>query len=405
MQEFTPIEYLKIDVASNFGLDKESWNNRLTWFEANEPVLEQMNTHAEEPALYYAGVKAYRAAMLGKDIAYPISLDATASGAQLLAVLIGCHKSAKLCNVIDTGSREDFYTNIYDSMVDSIGSTAKIDRKDTKRAIMTSLYSSQAVPKEVFGEGELLETFFKTMDEEAPGVWRLNEGLQGLWQSDALEHSWVLPDNFHVHVKVMDTQVDTFTFLERPYDVRTKVNKPTDSGRSLVANLTHSVDGLVVREMTARCDYNLSQVVTAMELCLGAIKQTHTPSQLGTSTKNVTMVKTLAKHFEETGFLSARIIDYIDEASIHYAPQGPLWNLLESLPKKPFNILSIHDCFKVHPNYGNDLRKQYNQILHEIAKSSLLVSLASQIAGEQVDVRKFGDLTNSGIREANYALS
>lgn len=405
MNLFTPLEYLKIDVASNFGLDKESWDNRIQWFDSVEPILDTLFEAAEEPALFYAGVQAYRAAVAGQAIAYPISLDATASGAQLLAIMVGCEKSAKLCNVLDTGNREDFYTNIYEAMCANMGGEARIEWADTKRAIMTALYGSQAVPKEVFGEGELLRMFLETVVEEAPGVWELNEALQNMWDPDASEYGWILPDNFHVKVKVMDYRCETIHFLERPYEVITKVNQPTDEGRSIGANLTHSVDGMVVREVEARCYYDQDKYQDAVAWCKDALdNQGVSPFSGKENTKNCQIVKTLAKHYAQTGFLSARMVEHIDMYSIAYAPLEALWELLCSMPEKPFPVLMVHDCFRVHPNYGNDLRKQYNQVLSELAASDILASIISQLTGELTTVRKYGDIAEQ-IKEANYALS
>ena len=101
MQTFTGREYLKIDIASNFGLEKKSWAERLAWFDQNESQLLKLLPQAEEPALYYAGVKAYEDVKAGKPTGYMISLDATSSGLQLLAALTGDRSAAQLCNVVD----------------------------------------------------------------------------------------------------------------------------------------------------------------------------------------------------------------------------------------------------------------------------------------------------------------
>ena len=81
-QRFTGAQYLMIDIANNYGhgLDKKNWIDRLTWFKDNEPQLLSLVQSADEPALYYAGVKAYHDVLEGKPIGYMISLDATSSG-------------------------------------------------------------------------------------------------------------------------------------------------------------------------------------------------------------------------------------------------------------------------------------------------------------------------------------
>ena len=120
-QTFSGKEYLKIDIANNFGLDKEDWDIRIAWFDDNEDKLDELVKQAEEPALYYAGVQAWKKACKGQSSGYPISLDATSSGIQLLAALTGDRKAARLCNIVDTGHREDAYTGLYNTMLERIG--------------------------------------------------------------------------------------------------------------------------------------------------------------------------------------------------------------------------------------------------------------------------------------------
>lgn len=56
---------------------------------------------------------------------------------QLLSVLTGDARAAALCNVVDAGKRADAYTDIYDIMKTKLKGLVDIERKDTKRAIMT----------------------------------------------------------------------------------------------------------------------------------------------------------------------------------------------------------------------------------------------------------------------------
>jgi DNA-directed RNA polymerase len=135
MQKFTGMQYLQIDIASNYGLDKKTWQERLSWFEQHKDCLHEMLATAETPALYYAGVQAYEKAQQGMASGYPVSLDATSSGLQILAALTGDRTAAALCNVIGTGNREDAYTGIYSHMLAILGEGAKIKRDQCKEAV------------------------------------------------------------------------------------------------------------------------------------------------------------------------------------------------------------------------------------------------------------------------------
>lgn len=400
MQKFTGIDYLKIDIANKFGLDKQDWDVRLDWFNENQEKLLSLVPKAKEPALFYAGVQAWNQANQGLPIGYPISLDACSSGLQLLACLTGDDKAAKLCGVIDTGHREDAYSTIYNEMVDTISEKAKIDREDCKDAIMYSLYGSTAKPKEIFGEGKLLQTFINTMEELAPAAWALNQVFLDIWDSTVLSHDWVLPDNFHVHVNVMGTVKEKVQFFNKPYEVVTEVNMPKEKGRSIAANSVHSIDGFLVRELTRRCDYN-PNVIDKIQ---GMIFNCWEKNELQ-DTINNRMLEKLWFHYLDSGYLSARILDYITPDNISYIDRSVIQELIDSLPVKPFKVMSIHDCFKCHCNYGNDLRKQYNLQLVLIAKSKMLGFILSQILGKEIKVDKMNPNMWKEIKDSNYTLS
>ncbi|MFA7188508.1 MAG: DNA-directed RNA polymerase [Sphaerochaetaceae bacterium] len=337
-QTFTGKEYLKIDIANSYGLDKKSWNERLTWFDNNSHHLLDLIKEAKEPAMYFAGINAFKAAERGEASGYPISLDATASGFQILAVLTGDRSAAELCNVVDTGDREDAYTVIYEMMVRALGESSVISRERTKDAILTALYGSTAVPKDVFGTGTLLNVFYDVMKTVAPAAWELNETYLSIWNPEAYSYSLVMPDNFHAKWKVMGKVKETVHFLNEPFDVFTEVNMPTEGGRSLGANSTHTFDGMIVREMVRRCDYDPAVIIR----CINAMDNCHIIEE-PKEDKDSRMVQTLWDHYKKTGYLSARILDHIQVHNAMLVDHKDIWELIDSLPEKPFQILTVHD--------------------------------------------------------------
>lgn len=205
---------------------------------------------------------------------------------------------------------------------------------------MTSLYGSTAMPKQVFGEGALLDVFYKTMKANAPAAWELNEAFLAMWDPDAHMNSWVLPDNFHVHIKVMNQVKESVNFLNKPYDVFYNVNEPTAEGRSLGANSIHSVDGMIVRELTRRCDYDpilVDQIKWILD------HANHLSSLSHTLTENDKMVRILWNHYTDTGYLSARILQHLNMDNVSYVDPEVVRSLIDSLPEKPFKVVSIHD--------------------------------------------------------------
>lgn len=265
---------------------------------------------------------------------------------------------------------------------------------------MTAFYGSEAVPKEVFGEGKMLAAFFATLEAETPFVWELNKAFLAMWNPEALEYAWVMPDNFHVHVKVMGEVQETVQFMGENFVTSRTENIAQAQGRSLGANVTHSIDGMIVRELLRRCNYNREQVEGIRNLLKGELGH-FDPERV---TKKTNMVNQIWDFYKQSGYLSARILDYLDEDTLHLVDVDKIQALVDSFPEKPFQIVPVHDCFRVHPNYGNDLRKQYNLQLSLIAESNMLQFLLTQVLKKQVVIHKQASFA-ADILNANYALS
>lgn len=410
MRHFTATQYLEIDIATNFGLDKNTWDERLAWFEMHREAIESASLEnikkfflpqAKDPALVLAGIMAYRDMLNDQPIGYPIGLDATASGLQLLSVLVCCPLSAALCNVLDSGRCVDAYTEVYVKAKANGLINQNIDRKGCKQALMTHLYGSKTVPKEVFGEGSDLDVFYETLNQMLPGANELNHALLSLWNPEALAHEWTLPDGFDVRVKVISEVTTPFQFLGHTMEVKRKINAPKESSLSLGANIIHSLDGMVVREMVRRCSYDRGQLNEVMAY-LQRSGGTRTDRK-----KDLELLR-LLDLWTASGFLSARIIEVIDFDNVGHldtsTKRQAIEELIQSLPKMPFDLITIHDCFRCHPNYGNDLRQQYINIMAEIAGSDMLSMIAEQITGKPMPVTKFSPTMAQQVRNAEYML-
>ena len=80
MQFFTPLQYIQIDIANQFGLDKEQFEDRIAWVVANEADLESLESEADDLYRYGAAVMAYREVQAGKPTGHRVCFDACSSG-------------------------------------------------------------------------------------------------------------------------------------------------------------------------------------------------------------------------------------------------------------------------------------------------------------------------------------
>lgn len=390
-----PKDYLMAEVAARFGKDKISWEDRILFTLVHIEELEEMTPEAKEPVLYQSAVRALRDVMAGKPTGYGCMFDCSASGIQILSILTGDQNASEISNVIgDTIS--DPYTHIYTKMVKKLGTESTLERDVVKKAIMTSLYGSEAEPERLF-TGEELKVFYETMEEEVPKCWELNQFfLNFLKGSNALSYDWVMPDNFHVHCPVMETVYTEVSCLGESVTVGKKVNQPHNRNRSLSANVVHSIDAFLTRELIRRCNTSL-QVREHVQRLL----DTGCSTVLEVEPDNE-MFEILWNNYKKTGFLSARILPYLNAYNIDRVEKKKVQDLLNKVTKKRFPIQSIHDCYSVHPNNAASLLMVFKELYAELAESNMLKSILEDVLGQEVELNidKYPHL----IRDSKYIL-
>ena len=250
----TQLPNLYIAIANHAGKDKLTWKKRIEW-------VTKQNTDDikwDKPILGRKAVRALKDTIDGKPTGYVMSIDATSSGIQIMAVISGCRETAKYVNCINPNVRYDLYTEVAKMMNKKL--KQRVPRQIVKEVTMTHFYNSEAWPKKLLSEKEL-EVFYEVITGLLPGAEQVMHTINECWNYNADHHSWIMPDNHTVHVPVVEGVNGVYSDSELGnISLRWYHQTKSDNFRSLCPNVIHSIDGYVAREMVRRCNFQLSHV-------------------------------------------------------------------------------------------------------------------------------------------------
>lgn len=203
-----------------------------------------------------------------------------------------------------------------------------------------------------------------------------------------------------IEVDELDHATFTYEFYE---------NEGSKTGLSNAANVVHSIDALVLREMHRRCNYDAEAVYQAAYLIYAELDRRFLESCEESDIDTNSKVNYYVGHWARSGFTSTAILPHITEESVRMVPCQMLNELYEHtkvlMIHKPFPIITVHDEFKCHPNYVNHMRQHYINILAELADSDIVSDILSQLHGTPGSFTKLSNDLSKHIRNANYALS
>ena len=146
--------WLAFHVATTFGLDKETMENRVKWTRENvslisriaqDPIGNHEWREADEPWCFLAAAIEYYVCVIAatkQTSGLPVGIDATCSGLQHLSAMTLCGATAALVNVSPTDKPADAYKTVAAASLAYMPEKyhAWMNRKVTKRPVMCTPY-------------------------------------------------------------------------------------------------------------------------------------------------------------------------------------------------------------------------------------------------------------------------
>lgn len=379
MNKYTPIEYIMIQVANSFGKDKLLFEERIEWVKTNGKKLRTLANEADDKAQYIRAVLELERVLNGQKFTnLPIGLDATASGLQILSILSGCVTTGSQVGLVIPNKRCDVYTALGNYMNEYLPEDKQIvlsgtpregqfTRGDLKQPLMTHFYFSKEQPKKVFGDATVeLVAFYKAVEQMAPGANALMHDIYGAVRKEATEYKWTLPDGHTAFTRVFvekDFKVELEELKNRSgnsstFTHRMHVNASNERDVALVANVVHSVDGFLVREMQGRMNHNKKQLLKVLDVTAGC---------------KVTNRDEMVSIYEAEHLLNGKT-QYTDNTL------GLLREVIESVIENPSApMTSVHDQFNTVAPFCNQMRQYYIDICAQMAESNMIQNILREL--------------------------
>jgi len=324
LADVTPESYkwLAFQVATTYGLDKHTWDDRQQWVKNNIATITRIAEDpvdnigdwegAEEPWQFLAACDEYYHCVLKKDRLTTnlcVATDATCSGLQILAGLARDKSTAQLVNVLPSDKPQDAYAVIAEVSMPHIPEVLwqVWDRKCVKRTVMTIPYNAKAFSNRQYIKEALKEKGIEVdKDDLTITVRAVREAMSLVvpgpmsvmkWIEDEVskavkrgvtELEWTTPSGFVVVQRLMKkkTQVIELKLLGRcRLTVATEDDNIVDRNRHKAAtapNLIHSLDASLLHLSVKRFDAPIALIhdsvlcrATDMSLLSTIVRETY----------------------------------------------------------------------------------------------------------------------------------
>ena len=319
---FDSHKWLAFNVATTYGRDKDTWDERQQWAKDNVDLIMRVATDpidnigdweaAEEPWQFLAACDEFYHCVVLQDrptTGLMIATDATCSGLQILAGLARDKSTAKLVNVLPSSRPQDAYAVVAEKSKPNIPEILHEhwDRKCVKRTVMTIPYNAKPFSNRSYIRDALKEKGIEidkddltitvaavraAMNDVVPGPmavmkWIETEVAKAI-KDGATHLEWETPSGFLVVQRLMKKTMETvdLKLLGRcRLTVATKDGDQVDKNRHKAAtapNLIHSLDASLLHLSVQRFDAPIALIhdsvltrATDMSLLATIVRETY----------------------------------------------------------------------------------------------------------------------------------
>ena len=337
-------------------------------------------------------------------------IDQHMSGAADQSLAMRCTKGLKALGISDDTRKDGYIASI--EATNRIAQTMGIilnmvlDRDLIKEAVIPHFYNGEHRAEEVLGP-DGAKAFNEAYAGLFPGAEQFRIQLRDCWHKTPT-WSWELPDGYQVCIPVMGVpEEDTLFIGGKSFTVRysemtgraaysvsgTRIYR-TPGTLALAANVTHSIDAYVKREIIRRAHMTRAHAEYILSQCENAPHWSSYP-----------IYERLLDDAYSMGIVSTRFLYLLEEMPVKL-PEGILAMLkvaMERLPSRSFDVLAVHDEFAAKLPYINSLRIQANEVFASLYAGTI-PNYLNKVFGTKLVQSKFDRDTWMTIRNNNHLL-
>ena len=321
-----------------------------------------------------------------------IALDSKSSCIQLASIMLRDNVALKKVFTVGNKTHKDCkpYVKIFKKF------PQELEKEIKKACVMQFTYGGNSYCVSHLGAD--VHEFHKLYKEHLPLVFTFRNACVAGWNDEALAYSWCLPDGFMVNMECtkpisdipdycdtrIELEIDGKRHHIKPFwSINTPLQKGELGTKGIGANLIHSIDAYIMRELVRRCHGQFR--ISLEQISVGELKCSNN-------------AKSIYDMWVQTKMVSLNILNELKKGdSIPQEYYDAIKDVMLTLPEHSFYIKPIHDEFCCRVEFRDEMVQVYNCLLVELYNSTY-----AEYAAKELELNLEYGKANAKVTEALF---